>query len=372
MIPVHRPKLPPFELISRYLKEIDEARWYSNFGPLLGQFEARLAAHFGVTNNMLASAANGTLMLVAILKAWNIPQNSLCIMPSWTFVATAAAAHYAGLVPYFVDVNHIDQTLDPVVLKRQLASLDEPVGAVIVIAPFGAPVDREAWDIFTSETGIPVIIDAAAAFDTVGINSLMKPGKSPMMISLHATKVFGIGEGGIVLSTDKELVSRIRRVTSFGFNGNREAISLGFNAKLSEYSAAVGLASLDLWDEMRKQWAKVRDHYMHHLDAMQIAHCFSSEWISSTCNVILPEKSKIVAEQLKMQGIDTRQWWSDGCHQHPAYKGFPRSRNLDETEWLSQSVLGLPFAIDLEPKQIDQICNILKRTIDALTKNNAA
>src|SRR5580658_9772275 len=97
MIPVHRPLLPASDLILPYLKEIDRARWYSNFGPLLVKFENRLAEHFGIAPENLTTAANGTLMLVSILSSLNIPENSLCIMPSWTFIATPAAACYAGL-----------------------------------------------------------------------------------------------------------------------------------------------------------------------------------------------------------------------------------------------------------------------------------
>lgn len=359
IIPVHRPKLPGFDLIAPYLKEIDAKRWYSNFGPLLEQFESRLAAHFGLLPNQLTTAANGTLMLVAILKAWEIPQDSLCIMPSWTFVATASAAHYAGLKPYFVDVNH-DQTLDPDELKKELATIKEPIGAVIVIAPFGAPVDRARWDAFTAETKIPVIIDAAAAFDTITRVPSMKPGRTPMMVSLHATKVFGIGEGGAVISTDPVLIKRVRGITTFGFNANREALLLGMNAKLTEYSAAIGLAALDVWEQSRAAWATVRDCYMQQFEAMNLAHWFSSDWVSSTCNVILPKETTSISQQLKAQGIDNRKWWNDGCHRQQAYQHFPRANKLKETERLSQSVLGLPFAIDLEPEKIERVCKVLK------------
>src|SRR5688500_4841165 len=122
-IPVHRPQLPTSHLIMPYLKRIDEARWYSNFGPLVNEFETRLAEHFSVMPKMVATAVNGTLMLIATLRALNVPENSFCIMPSWTFVATASAAHYAGLTPYFVDVDRDTQALHPEILKAKLPSI---------------------------------------------------------------------------------------------------------------------------------------------------------------------------------------------------------------------------------------------------------
>lgn len=358
-IPVHRPKLPTRELIAPYLEQIDRERWYSNFGPLVAKFENKLADHFGVTNKMLTTAVNGTLMLVSIIKALNIPDNKLCIMPSWTFVATAASACYAGLTPYFVDVDKTSQALDPVKLKQQLKSITHPVGCVMIVAPFGAPIDRARWDEFSDETGIPVIIDAAAAFDAVSNLSQMSIGKSPMMISLHATKSFGIGEGALVLSKNIKLINDIKLNTNFGFNSNREALTIGYNAKLSEYAAAVGLAAFDNWELTYNSWKSVRDTYIEELTRIGVEHWFSSDWVASTCNIIIPDKAEFVSRYLNEAGIDTRRWWHNGCHHQQAYQAFPREKKLETTEWLSRSVLGLPFAVDLEPKIIKYICTTL-------------
>ena len=364
IIPVHRPQLPTFEQIKLYLERIDKARWYSNFGPLANELETRLAMQFNVVPEMLTTGANGTLLLIAILKALNVPQATLCVMPSWTFVATAAAAVYSGLTPYFVDVDQETQALDPHTLKKQLSSINQPIGAVITVAPFGAPIDTKSWDDFTEETKIPVIIDAAAAFDTLGRFPEMRVGKSPCMVSLHATKVLGVGEGGFVASTDADLISRIKSLTGFGFNHNRDAYLLGSNAKLSEYTAAVGLAALDHWQTTRKQWEIARDHYIEGLQKVKVKHCLSSDWVSSTCNVILPRQADTIADYLKNSGIDTRKWWRNGCHQHAAYKHFPRAKTLDNTEWLSQSILGLPFAVDLEAGVINYICAATKSSLE--------
>lgn len=363
VIPVHKPQLPNLISIMPYLKEIDSARWYSNFGPLLQKFENHLAKNFAIESDMLTTAANGTLMLTAILKAFDLPENFLCIMPSWTFIATAAAAYYARLTPYFIDVDMVTQRITPNLLKQQLIHIQDRIGAVIVVAPFGAPIDSESWDVFTRETGIPVIIDAAAAFDTLSQKTQMRIGKTPIMVSLHATKVFGVGEGGLVLSTNKDLIKRIRSYVSFGFSGNREACYLGMNAKMSEYSAAIGLAALVDWQNTRKQWEKVRDWYIATLQKLGIEHCLSTGWVSGTCNVILPNRAKLIATKLSHIGIETREWWAQGCHRHPAYEHFPKSECLRATEWLGQSILGLPYSIDLSLTDIESICNALKRII---------
>src|SRR5207248_11028306 len=127
--------------------------------------------------------------LIAALIAVARPGRSRCLMPSWTFAASAGACCAARLNPHFCDVDPDSWTLDPEVLARRDDLPD--AAAVLVTCPFGEPVDSAAWDDFTAQTHIPVVIDAAAAFDTVDTGT-MKVGRSPLVISLHATKVFGI------------------------------------------------------------------------------------------------------------------------------------------------------------------------------------
>jgi dTDP-4-amino-4,6-dideoxygalactose transaminase len=367
MIPVHRPQLPLASQLLPYLERIDKARWYSNFGPLLVEFEQRIAEFYRLIPSMVATAANGTLMLSAILNALSVSAQSICIMPSWTFVATAAAAHHAGLIPYFVDVDRSTQALMPQVLRQQLDKIKQPIAAVIVTAPFGAPIDVQSWESFYADTGIPVIIDAAAAFDSIQKIPQMRPGKIPMMVSLHATKVFGVGEAALALCNDEALVERIKSMTSFGFKNGREAFCLGFNAKLSEYTAAVGLAALDHWDQNRTRWQSLIQYYIKQLEKHSIAHCLSSEWVSNTCNVILPQQADAVLTQLSKEDVMARKWWENGCHQHAAYQHFPRANSLVNTEYLSASVLGLPLSIDTKDEIIDEI---IRKLTGILAKNN--
>src|SRR5262245_50285437 len=91
-LPVMRPKQPCPALLLPYLKRIDDSRIYSNFGPLLVRLENRLAAHFGVPDNSVTTVANGTLGLTLALAAQGVRPGTLCVMPAWTFVASAQAA----------------------------------------------------------------------------------------------------------------------------------------------------------------------------------------------------------------------------------------------------------------------------------------
>src|SRR5258708_993904 len=104
-IPVMRPMLPAAEHLLLYLKQIDNARIYSNFGPLARSFEQRLAAHFGLSETTVTTVANATLGLALALLAQQVRPGTFCMLPAWTFIASAHAVRLAGLTPYFVDVD---------------------------------------------------------------------------------------------------------------------------------------------------------------------------------------------------------------------------------------------------------------------------
>lgn len=358
-IPLMRPLLVEHEAVLPYLRKIDESRWYSNFGPLVQQLEERMAGVFQTGSGTVVSTSNGTAALTNILRALDLPHGSLCLLPSWTFIATPASVVSAGLVPCFADVDEKTWALDPQTTKAQVAALAGQVSVVMTVAPYGAPQDVHAWDAFTEETGIPVIIDAAAAFDSFSSVRASRPGKNPVMISLHATKTFGIGEGGLVISTDKALVERVREMSNFGFSDARIVRLPGINGKMSEYSAAVALATLDNWPQIRERWLLHKRQYMAAFAKVTrltgINPWFSDEWVASTFNVRLTKgTAESVIRRLLAEGIESRQWWGKGCHAHPAYAGHPRLA-MPVTEALGESVLALPFTLDMEKSDVAYI-----------------
>ncbi len=364
-IPLMRPLLPGLQQIAPYLAEIDKNRWYSNFGPLAIRFESELICLFNLSPGELITISNGTLALSLILRALNIPEGSLCIVPSWTFVATAAAPTVVGLEPYFVDVDEESWAIEPELLKDQTRYIPGKVGAVIIVSPFGVPINTEAWDKFTEETGIPVVIDAAAGFDSILQCPEAKPTKTPIMVSLHATKPFGIGEGAIVLSQNKLLLNRIKQLSNYGFTPTREVNMPGINAKLNEYSAAVGLAALETWPQKRQAWSEVTNKYIDAFNLYAgdlVEHKLSKDWVSSVCNVRLPtDRSDEIIDILAHLGIESRRWWQP-CHQMKAYINCKRFA-LPNTEKLYRSVIALPFSVDMQAEDINYITSNLAQIV---------
>jgi dTDP-4-amino-4,6-dideoxygalactose transaminase len=353
-IPVMRPQLPSLERLAPYLERIDRARFYTNFGPLALELEDRLAAHYGLASGTVSSVANATLGLAIALTAQGPQPGTLCAMPGWTFIASAHAAVNAGLIPFFIDVDRDTWALDASAVAEQIARAPAPVGAVMPVAPFGLPLDVSAWDAFHAKTGIPVVIDAAAGFDS------LVPGDSPAVVSLHATKVLGTGEGGFVVCRDAGLIRRVRAACNFGLNPHRQAEMTATNAKMSEYHAAVGHAALDEWGEARTAWMSVAGAYRSALDGsnqIRFQDGFGESWISSTCVLrTIDTTPEQIDAALAGFGIEIRHWWSKGAHTHPATLRFPRGP-LPVTDILAHSTIGVPFYRDLGSAGVRRAAN---------------
>ena len=351
LLPVMRPMLPTVPQLLPYLARIDQSRIYSNFGPLAGALEARFATHFGVARDAVTTVANATLGLTLALTAQGAEPGTLCVMPAWTFVASAQAAVTAGLVPFFVDVDATTWALDPNAMPDVIARAPSRVGAVMPVMPFGRPIDFDAWDRFRATTGLPVVIDAAAGFDA------LQPTDTPAVVSLHATKALGVGEGGFVLSADSRLSRRILARANFGFDGDRNATVPALNAKLSEYHAAVGHASLDEWPVARAEWLAAARAYRERLACSQAArpqHAFGETWVSSVCVLQLAGDAVQIDAHLRAAQIETRHWWGDGAHAHQSTRHYPRTA-LPVTEQLARTTIAVPFFRDMQSADIDRV-----------------
>ncbi len=360
-IPVLRPKLPSADEIAPYLRSIDQLRIYSNVGPLSLRLLTELARHLGCSEDRLIMAASATSGLTAALLALNLPENALCLMPSWTFAATPHAALAAGLKPWFLDVQERTWSLSPPISKE---SIPPNVRALIVVSPFGVPIDIRAWEKFQDETNIPVIIDAAAGFDTV------RPSKLISVVSLHATKIFAAGEGGLVIAPTREMRDRIRACSNFGFDGTRIAKYRAINSKMSEYHAAVALASLRDWPATRLRHLRIAAWYRQAFKGVPnvaLQPGYGEGWACGNTNVLLESDSaESISLYLAREGVETRKWWGNGCHVHPAFTACG-CESLPVTDYLGLHTLGLPHFIDLKKSDVNHVARTLAHALQSRT-----
>lgn len=355
VLAVMRPRLPEADAVLPYLRRIDAARLYSNFGPLVQDLESRLAALWRLPPQGVVTLANATLGLSACLMAAGARRGGLCLMPSWTFAASGHAARAAGLEPFLADVDAHSGALTPDIAQAALDAAPAPVSAVMVVQPFGRALDPAPWQDFHRRTGLPVVIDAAAAFDTA------PAGPLPTVVSLHATKVLGAGEGGFVLCGDSELALNIRRAVNFGFYATRESLIPALNAKMSEYQAAVALAALDTWDGTRGEFLRVlrtlRDA-LSGLEGVEWPAGLGQDYATSTVCVRTATPAATLAARLEERGIETRRWWLDGLAGHAAFAHCPR-RPLPVTGRLVEQTLGLPCWRGMEAADCARIARAL-------------
>lgn len=340
------------------MRRIDDARWYSNGGPLAREFETRLAERADTAGENVALVANATLGLAIALAALELPPDSLCLLPAWTFAASAHAVRMAGLVPWLVDVDVATWSLTPSLARDLLASAPGRVSAIMPVLPFGAPIDVAEWERLRASSGVAVVIDAAAGFDVARASSI------PTVVSLHATKALGVGEGAFVVSRDAELVLALHQRANFGLLGDREAKVAATNAKLSEYAAALGLAGLDEWDGARADFQRVATEYLNVLAGIAgvaLQPGYGTEWISATTNVVVPLHAlEALEDSLDAEGFGSRRWWGDGLVAHRAFRNCPHAET-PVTAHLAASVLGLPCYRDLPNDEIRRIGSIIAK-----------
>ena len=361
-VAVLRPSLPPVDAIMPFLQRLDATRIYSNYGPLWRELHegmaAWLAARTGAAGVRVVLTSSGTTAIELAVRARAVPGRRVCLMPSFTFIASAHAVCNAGLEPALTDVDEESFALTPVIAEAALARLTELPAAVLVVSAFGAPPDVAGWDAFEARHGIPVIFDAAAA-----TTSLRQIGSQPLCVSLHATKVFGIGEGGAVITTDAALADRLTAMTGFGFAGTERVSSVkGGNYRISEYTAAVGLAVLGDIDAKEARLLRLGRRYAEALrnSPCRIQPGAGTDWATMTLNVVVPaDRLEGTTARLDAAAVQWRRWWGFGTHRHPAFVDVPR-HDLSVTERLAPRVIGIPFHEGLTEAEIERVADALR------------
>jgi dTDP-4-amino-4,6-dideoxygalactose transaminase len=358
-VPALRPQLPDAERLLPYLRRIDGARIYTNWGPLTSDLERRLAEQFGLSETCVVSASSGTAALVgAILGSAGRAtlDRPLAIVPAFTFVATAIAAEQCGYRPYVVDVNPDTWLLD--IDRLHDHSLLRHVGLVVAVAAFGRSLEQEACLAFRRRTGIPVVIDAGAGFENICAEPRRHIGEIPAAMSFPATKSFATGEGGCVVTTDQRLSALVTRALNFGFFANRDSCSASTNGKMSEYHAAVGLAELDGWPRKRQALRAMADRYRERLGAAGLVDRFVSAPTVAGCYALFrcsdADEAIRTQRSLTQSDIEFRFWYGNGLIGQPHFQELPHD-SLDVTELIAPLIIGLPVAPDLSEAAIERV-----------------
>jgi dTDP-4-amino-4,6-dideoxygalactose transaminase len=346
------PDLPNAGQLLPWLERIDAQRQYSNNGPLVRELEAGLDAWISLTSARAVHAvslSNGTVALELGIAAMDLPAGSRIAVPSLTFPATAHAVQRCGHHPVLCDVDEDHWLLTPEIAR----GVD--CDAALPVSTYGMVQPADAWDAFTADTGRPVLLDAASALGWQAVGA-----RTCVTFSLHATKPFGCGEGGLFVTADPDAAARVRRLANFGYT-DRLSLETGTNAKMSEYAAAVALAQLARRAHLTDARRRIRDAYLAQLvrlPRVQLQAGVNAVPPSVLC-VRLDCEAAPVAARLAERGIETRAWYCPPLHRHPAFAQCERAGSLAISDRLGGTLIGLPFHHHLSDAAIREIVDAL-------------
>jgi dTDP-4-amino-4,6-dideoxygalactose transaminase len=375
IIPVFKPNLVKSSSVVKFLHQIDDSRIYSNHGPLEKRLITGFSELFAIPTNRCLLSSNCTIALTQILLYLKHHtkqglNKKYVICPDWTFAASGLAIIQAGLHPIFLDVNRTSMELTVDIVKNYIdlnVNVKENTLAVLIVSPFGKDLDFKSWEDFHKNTGIELIVDGAASFDTFSHKQntelLTFPGYTA--ISLHATKIFGIGEGALVITPGESSTNTIRSIGNFGFDSRRISEYVSMNAKLSEFSAAVGLATLDNWESTRETWRRKIVSFQQMMSSLKnfktIYTATSTEFLCTTGNLLSLdpdfEPSKF-QQYLQKNNISSRQWWPMPLSRMPVFKEFNNEPNLN-ADFLCNNLIGVPFYIDISEHDLEKVFSVI-------------
>ena len=358
-IQVLRPVLPNTDRLLSYLRRIDGARTYTNWGPLASELESRLGVHFHLPDRCVTSASSGTAALVGAILATAgraSAKRARVIIPAFTFVATPLAAEQCGFGPHLVDVDFDSWQLRADTLSEH--PLLPETGLVIPVAAFGRAVPQAPWLDFRRRTGVEVVIDGGASFEAISADPSLYLGEIPVALSFHATKSFATAEGGCVITTDPRLSMQVGQALNFGFFATRDCRSASTNGKMSEYHAAVGLAELDGWPLKRANLQAVASRYRQELAKLGLGGRLTVAPDVAGCYVLFrcadETEAAEILRSLAKSGVGFRHWYGYGLHRQPYFADVSRDA-LPETDRIAPMTVGLPTAPDLSPSDISRV-----------------
>lgn len=355
-LPVASPAFSGNEL--RYVTECVLTNWISSRGRFVTEFERIFAKFCGVKHGITVS--NGTVALHLALVLAGIGPGDEVIVPTLTFVATANAVRYTGATPIFADSNPVTWTLDPPEIERRITKRTK---AVIPVHLYGYPCDMDPIMDLARRHRLVVIEDAAEA------HGAMYKGKRVGSIghigcfSFFGNKIITTGEGGMLTTNEDGLAERARMLRDHGMSQTERYWheTVGFNYRLTNLQAAVGVAQMERIETLLAQRAAVGGHYKELLKDDQCIELPSEvPWarpVTWLYTVLLREgiNRDQVIKRLEFAGIDLRPCFHP-VHSLPPYAVQER---FPVAEALSRRGLSLPTWASMRQDQIERICRAL-------------
>ncbi|AHH99937.1 DegT/DnrJ/EryC1/StrS family aminotransferase [Kutzneria albida] len=352
------------KLYERLDRALDNGR-LTGGGMLVREFEDRIA-HMAGTRHCIA-VCNATAALEVIIRAQNL--HGEIIIPSMTFIATAHAVRYMGATPVFADIDPVTGTIDP----DHVETLITPhTTAIIGVHLWGQPCDVDRLADIAHRHNLTLIYDAAHG---IGCSH----GPTPIggfghaeVFSFNATKVVNSFEGGAIVTNDDDFALRVRQAHNFGFIAPGLIGGLGTNAKMSEASGAMGLTSLDVFDEVVAHNKAGYDLYRDLLAGLPglTVHAYDPRHRNNFQYVVVKVDQDhaglhrdVLLDVLRAENVYALMYFSPACHQLEPYRS-EHPVTLPHTERLAEQVIALPTGPATTSSDIHRVCEIVRFAIE--------
>lgn len=363
---VTRTSMPPYEEYINLIKELWDSHWITNMGSFHKELEEKLKNYLAVDG--LSLMVNGHMALEMAIQAMNFPEGSEVITTPFTFISTTHAIVRNGLKPIFCDIKLDDYTIDE---SRIEELITEKTVAIVPVHVYGNICNIEEIERIAYKYNLKVIYDAAHAFGEkykgVGVANF----GDISTFSFHATKVFNTIEGGAVTFRDKSVYEKLYNLKNFGIRGEELVVSVGANAKMNEFSAAMGLCNLRYVDDnisLRKakvelyisMLEEIEDIVVPKFDNYDIEYNFAYFPI----RFVSKEVRDKIYDELKKYDVYARKYFYPLTSDAACFKNKYKNTEVSAARMVADTILVLPLYPELDNKDIIRICEIMKKVLD--------
>ena len=367
-IPVCEPYLAGNEL--EYVTDAISTGWISSSGTYVNRFEEEFAKYCDC--KYAVSVCNGTIALHLALLSLDIGIGDEVIIPSFTMIASAFAVCYTGAKPVFVDADKDTFNIDVTKIEKKITSRTK---AIMPVHIFGKICNMDAIIALAKKYNLYIIEDAAEAHGATYRGKKAGSFSDVAAFSFFANKNITTGEGGMIVTNNEDIDQKAKyfKNVCFPINGPRNYShdDIGYNYRMSNVVAAIGLAQVEKADDYRAMRIRNNELYRKYLEgvpgiifqSLPEEGCIDVCWMNTI--VLDPEKFGHTKDEtvtfLKSQNIDTRLLFKSMSRQKSlADFGCDCSGEYIVTDWLNENGFYLPSASNLDEETIKNICRVIK------------
>ena len=340
-----------------------------SLGPTVTQFERMWADRLGVKHAVACSS--GTAGLHCCLHALGIGPGDEVITSSFSFVASANVILYTGATPVFAEVDPLTFNMDPAAVE---AAITPRTKAILIVDIFGYPAEVPALVDIAERHGLGIVEDACQSIDGDYNGKKLGTYGHPAVYGFYANKQLTTAEGGVILTDSDALYTQLKSLTNQGRSDDGAWLvhsRLGFNYRLSDVHAAIGIAQIERLDWMQEARARIAGMYQDRMAQIDGVTPMYEGPQRRSWFVYAPrldpdlDRDRIIG-RLEAEGVSAKPYLP--CiHLQPYYReehGHAPGE-LPITEAISASTIALPFFCEMTDDQVDRVCQAMDRAIKA-------